>query len=312
LKKGGNIMQFRTDMADERRDLYRKANKIEDEVTGIECEEEDRYGNRITRVKILNEEGEKALNKKKGNYITIDLKKVSNLEGIEKEKVEDIISEEISSIANKYLNSQDDEVLVVGLGNNDLVCDSLGSKVIENIEVTRHIKKYYPQFLKDDARSVSSFAPSVMGKTGIETLEIVQGISDKIKPKLIIAIDSLASRSIERVNKSVQISDTGIIPGGGVENARQGITFETTGIPVIAIGVPTAVETAVIVNDALSLFIDNLNDEYLNRLKEEDNYSKIKEVLNPYDYNLIVTPKEIDELTEDLAGLISNAINFAL
>lgn len=206
-------MQFRTDMADERRDLYRKANKIEEEVNGIECEEDERYGNKITRVKILNSEGEKALNKKKGNYITIDLKKVSNLEGIEKEKVEDIIAEEISGLAENYLTSPEDEALVVGLGNNDLVCDSLGSKVIENIEVTRHIKKYYPQFLKEGARGISSFAPSVMGKTGIETLEIIQGISDKIKPKLIIAIDSLASRSIERVNKSIQISDTGIIPG---------------------------------------------------------------------------------------------------
>ena len=228
-------MQFRTDMADERRDLYRKANNLEDEVAGLECEEEKKDGAKITRVKVLNEEGEKALNKKKGNYITIDLKKVSNLSDNEKENLEDIISEEISKLSNKFLNSSEDEVLIVGLGNNDLVCDSLGSKVIENIEVTRHIKKYYPQFLKDGARGISSFAPSVMGKTGIETLEIIQGIANKIKPKLIIAIDSLASRSIERVNKSIQISDTGIIPGGGVGNARMGITYDNLGIPVIAV-----------------------------------------------------------------------------
>lgn len=310
-------MQFRTDMADERRDLYRKANKLEEEINGIECEEEERYGNRITRVKIINEEGEKALNKIKGNYITIDLKKVSNLRDDEREKIEDLISEEISAISNKYLTSTEDEVLVVGLGNNDLVCDSLGSKVIDNIEVTRHIKKYYPQYLKEGARGISSFAPSVMGKTGIETLEIIQGISDKISPKLIIAIDSLASRSIERVNKSIQISDTGIVPGGGVGNERLGITFDNLKIPVIAIGVPTAVETAVIVNDALDLFIEKLQDKaesnnYLNKLKEQDNYNEIKEALNPYNYNLVVTPKEVDELTESLAGLISNAINFAI
>ena len=176
---------------------------------------------------------------------------------------------------------------------------------------------YYPQFLKDGARGISSFAPSVMGKTGIETLEIIQGISNKIKPKLIIAIDSLASRSIERVNKSIQISDTGIVPGGGVGNERMGITYENLSIPVIALGVPTAVETAVIVNDALSLFIEKLQDEaksnsFLNELKEEDNYDEIKKALNPYDYNLVVTPKEVDELTEDLAKIISNGINFAL
>ena len=310
-------MEFRTDMADERRDLYRKANQIEDEINGIECEEEERYGNKITRVRILNEEGERALNKKKGNYITIDLNKVSNLEKDEQEKIEDIISEEISMLVNKILTSSEEEVLVVGLGNNDLICDSLGSKVIENIEVTRHVKKYYPQFLKDGARSISSFAPSVMGKTGIETLEIIQGISSKINPKLIIAIDSLASRSISRVNKSIQISDTGIIPGGGVGNEQKAITFENLGIPVIAIGVPTAVETAVIVNDALNLFIENMqrtdkSNDYLKELKEENNYEEIKNALNPYDYNLIVTPKEVDELTEGLASLISNAINFAL
>ena len=310
-------MRFRTDMADERRDLYRKANKLEEEVAGIACEEEERYGNKITRVKILNEEGEKALNKKQGNYITIDLKKISNLDENEKERLEDVIAEEISALTSSYLHSPEEEVFIIGLGNNDLVCDSLGSKVIENIEVTRHIKKYYPQFLKEGARGISSFAPSVMGKTGIETLEVIQGISDKIKPKLIIAIDSLASRSIERVNKSIQIADTGIVPGGGVENERMGITFENLGIPVIAIGVPTAVETAVIVNDALDLFIAKLQEKaesnsYLNRLKEAHNYDEIKETLNPYDYNLVVTPKEVDELTENLAELISHAINFAL
>lgn len=310
-------MQFRTDMADERRDLYKKANNLEDEIAGLECEEEKKDEVKITRVKVLNEEGEQALNKKKGNYITIDLKKVDNLTDVEKEKLEDIISEEISKLSSNYLKSSEDEVLIVGLGNNDLVCDSLGSKVIENIEVTRHIKKYYPQFLREGARGISSFAPSVMGKTGIETLEIIQGVTSKIKPKLIIAIDSLASRSIERVNKSIQISDTGIIPGGGVGNARMGITYENLGIPVIALGVPTAVETAVIVNDALSLFITKLQDQaksnsYLNELKEEDNYDEIKEALNPYDYNLVVTPKEVDELTEGLAEIIANGINFAL
>ena len=312
-------MQFRTDMADERRDLYRKANNLEDEISGLECEEEEKENAKITRVKILNEDGEKALNKKKGTYITIDLKSVSDLTDDQKEKIENIISAEISRLSKKYLKSPEDEALVIGLGNNDLVCDSLGSKVVENIEVTRHIKKYYPQYLKEGVRGISSFAPSVMGKTGIESLEIVQGISNKINPKLIIAIDSLASRSIERVNRSIQISDTGIIPGGGVGNGRLGITYENLGIPVISLGVPTCVE---IVNDSLNLFIEKLQDEaksnsFLNELKAEDNYDEIKEALNPYDYNLVVTPKEVDELTEDLSKLIANrnkygAINLSL
>lgn len=309
-------MQFRTDMADERRDLYKKANNIENEVDGIQCSTEEFSNGKITRVKILNENGENALNKKKGNYVTIDLKKVSNLSEDIQEKLEDMISNEIKELIKKHLGPED-EVLVVGLGNSEMVADSLGSKVIDNIEVTRHIKKYYPEYLKEGARGISAIAPSVMGKTGIETLEIVQGVVQKTKPKLLIVIDSLASRSIERISKSIQISDTGIVPGGGVENARLGLTQYSLGIPVIAIGVPTAVETAVIVNDSLDLFIKKLQDEaksneYLNKLKEEDNYDSIKEALNPYDYNLIVTPKEVDELTVDLANIISNSINIAL
>ena len=202
-------------------------------------------------------------------------------------------------------------------GNNDLVADALGSKVIDKIEVTRHIKKYYPNFLREGERAISALAPSVMGKTGIETLEVVKGVVENIKPKVLIAIDSLASRSIDRISKSIQISDTGIIPGGGVGNVRLGLTQDTLNIPVIAIGVPTAVETAVIVNDALDTFIGKLQDEaksneYMNNLKENDNYEEIKEALNPHDYNLIVTPKEIDDLVDDLADLVSEGINLAL
>lgn len=309
-------MQFRTDMADERRDLYRKANNIEEEINGIECEIQEHEDIRITRVKILNENGEKALGKKKGSYITIDLKKVTNLPDEKANNISETISNELKNIMKDYLKPED-EVLVVGLGNDDLVADALGSKVIDNIEVTRHIKKYYPKYLKEGARAVSAIAPSVMGKTGLETLEIVQGVVNNIKPKALVVIDSLASRSIERISKSIQISDTGIIPGGGVENARQGLTIDTLGIPVIAIGIPTAVETAVIVNDALDLFITKLQDEaksneYLNKMKEEDNYEEIRDALNPKNYNLIVTPKEIDELVDELSIILADGINFSL
>ncbi len=310
-------MLFRTDMADERRDVYKKANKLEDEIEGIECETEDLKDEiRVTRVKILNEKGEEALNKKKGNYITIDVKKITNLPEEKQNNIINSISKEVKSLINIHIK-EDAEVLVVGLGNGNLVADALGTKVIENIEVTRHIKKYCPEFLNEDEREISAIAPGVMGLTGIETLEVVKGIVDNVKPKLLIVIDSLASRSIERISKSIQISDTGIIPGGGVGNARKGLTKESLGIPVIAIGIPTAVETAVIVNDALDLFISKLQDEarsneYLNKLKEEDNYEEIKEALVPGNYNLIVTPKEIDELADDMALLVSEGINMSL
>jgi len=273
-------------------------------------------GTKITRVKILNENGEQALGKKKGTYITIDLDKVSNLPKERENDIGDTISVEIKNILDSYLQPED-EVLVVGLGNNALIADALGSKVVDKIEVTRHIKKYYPKYLKEGARGISAIAPGVMGRTGIETLEVVQGIVKTINPKLLIVIDNLASRSIERISKSIQISDSGIIPGGGVGNSRLGLTKDTLGIPVIAIGVPTAVETAVIVNDALDIFITKLQEdaksnEYLNKLKAEDNYEEIKEALNPQNYNLIVTPKEIDELIEDLSNLLSDGINLAL
>lgn len=309
-------MLFRTDMADERRDMYKKANEIEDEVEGIECEVEEKDNIRITRVKILNEKGEEALNKKKGNYVTIDVNKITNLNEENENSIIDTISNELKDILKIHLKPEED-VLIVGLGNDDMVADALGSEVIDRIEVTRHIKKYFPQYLKPGERAISAIAPSVMGKTGIETYEIVKGVVDKTKPKVLIVIDSLASRNIERISKSIQISDTGIIPGGGVGNAREGLTYDALGIPVIALGIPTAVETAVIVNDALNVFIEKLQDEaksnqYLNNLKENDNYEEIKEALNPKDYNLIVTPKEIDELIVSLSEILSESINISL
>ena len=164
---------------------------------------------------------------------------------------------------------------------------------------------------------VSAIAPGVLGTTGIETVEILKGIVENIKPKLLIVIDALASRSIERISSTVQLSDTGIVPGAGVGNTRSEISKNTLGIPVIAIGIPTVVETAVLVNDCLDVFIQKLQDEaksndYLNKLKEEDNYEEIKEALLPKEYNLIVTPKDIDETIENLAIIISEGLNRSL
>ena len=209
------------------------------------------------------------------------------------------------------------EILVVGLGNMYVTPDSLGPKVVNDIEVTRHIINYLPQYVEEGTRMVSAISPGVLGTTGIETMEIVKGIVDNINPKLVIVIDALASRSIERISSTVQLSDTGIVPGAGVGNARNEISINTLGIPVIAIGIPTVVETAVLVNDCLDLFIGKLQDEaksndYLNQLKNEDNYEEIKEALVPNDYNLIVTPKEIDDLIENMTKVVATGINGAM
>ena len=309
-------MRFYTDMADERRDLYKYANKIENEIDGIECELENKEDIKITRVKILNENGEEALQKRKGSYVTIDLKKMNNISESLKEEIINVISKEIEKIISLKIKKEDD-VLVVGLGNGNLIADALGSKVIENIEVTRHIKKYYPEYLNGNQRSISAISPGVMGLTGIETIEFIKGIVNNINPKLIIVIDSLASRSIERIVKSIQISDTGIVPGGGVENAQKELTLESIGVPVIAIGIPTVVDLGTIINEGVDIFITKLQENaksnvYLNKLKQQDNYEEIKDALIPKNYNIIVTPKEIDELVENMKELIAQGINCAL
>jgi len=193
----------------------------------------------------------------------------------------------------------------------------LGPKVINEIDVTRHIKKYLPQYVEEGTRTVSAISPGVLGTTGIETVEILKGIVDNINPKLLIVIDALASRSIERISSTIQISDTGIVPGAGVGNTRQEISQESLGIPVVAIGIPTVVDLGTIIDEGLDIFIEKLQEkaesnEYLNKLKEQDNYEEIKEALAPNDYNMIVTPKEIDDLIENMKDVIARGINYAV
>lgn len=311
------MYNFRTDLASERRELYKKANSLENEIDGIESQKEEINENiQIERVKIINENGEKAIGKPIGNYITIDIKKLKIAQDEDIQKSSEILSNELRSIIDTHIDKQG-EILVVGLGNIYVTPDALGPKVINEIEVTRHIINYMPQYVKEGTREVSAISPGVLGTTGIETLEILKGIVDNIHPKLLIVIDALASRSIERISSTIQISDTGIVPGAGVGNKRAEISKETLGIPVVAIGIPTVVETAVLVNDCLDLFITELQEnaesnEYLNKLKEEDNYERIKDALLPKDYNLIVTPKEIDDLIENMSNIVASGINNAV
>ena len=161
------------------------------------------------------------------------------------------------------------------------------------------------------------FHHGVLGTTGIETLEIIKGIVDNIKPKMLIVIDSLASKSIERISSTIQIADTGIVPGAGVGNTRKELSKNTLGIPVIAIGVPMVVDLATITDDCLNIFITKLQQEaksndYLNNLKENDNYEEIKDALIPNDFNMIVTPKEIDDLIENMGNVVARGINFSI
>ena len=311
------MFNFRTDLALERRDLYRKANKIENEIEGIETEEEEINDKiRTSRVKVINEKGAEAIGKPIGNYITIDIKnlKIATTEDIK--SFSEVLTKELKTLIQKHENNKDD-ILVVGLGNIYVTPDSLGPKVINEIDVTRHILEYMPEAIPENTRPVSAISPGVLGTTGIETLEIIKGIVENIHPKLLIVIDALASRSIERISSTIQLADTGITPGAGVGNTRKDLSKDTLGIPVIALGIPTVVEAATIAADSLDLFIQKIQEEaksneFLNKLQEEDKYELIKEVLAPEDYNFIVTPKEIDDLIENMKDVVARGINFAV
>lgn len=285
------------------------------------------------------------LNKKEGNYITIELTDITNYE--DRENVGKVLVKEIKDILNKNNIKDNYECLVIGLGNKKSTPDALGPMVIDNILVTRHLFELNAD-VKEGIRKVSAIIPGVMGNTGIETIDIIKGIVDNVKPKFIIVIDSLCASSIERLNKTIQLTDTGIHPGSGIGNMRKEISKDTLGIPVIAIGVPTVVESVTIVNDTLEYMFMHLNylknnyetsklvvkrnNNYLDKIKsskvsnedkeilggiigsldEEKKKNLISEVLNNINYNLIVTPKEIDFIIEKLANVISNSINNAI
>jgi len=213
-------------------------------------------------------------------------------------------------------------VLVVGLGNWDVTPDSLGPKVVSKVLITRHLFEFVPEKIKDRRiRSVCAISPGVMGITGIETSEIIGGIVQRIHPDLIIAIDALASRRLERISTAIQIADTGIVPGSGIGNERKGITKETVGVPVVAIGVPMVVDAAIIANDAIDLLLERLKNEtdrssplymLLESIPDEDRFNLIKEVIFPYYGNLFVTPKDIDRIVENISTVIADGINKAI
>ena len=310
------MYNFRTDLALERRDIYQKINSLQ-QIDGIESTEEQINDNiKVSRVKITNQNGEKAIGKPIGNYITIDVKKLKVATDEDIQKTAETLTNELKKIIDIHTDKQGD-ILIVGLGNIYVTPDALGPKVINEIDVTRHIIKYLPQYVEEGTRPVSAISPGVLGTTGIETVEILKGIVDNTKPKLLIVIDALASRSIERISSTIQISDTGIVPGAGVGNTRQEISQGSLGIPVVAIGIPTVVELATLVSDGIDIFIDRLQEkaesnEYLNKLQQEDKYEEVKEALNVGEYNMIVTPKEIDDLIENMKDVVARGINFAV
>ncbi|MFZ5352905.1 MAG: GPR endopeptidase [Bacillota bacterium] len=310
------MINIRTDLAVEARELYSENQRKE--IPGVEVDIQKQEDITITRVKVVEEVGAKIMGKPIGNYVTIEVPRLKENDKDLQENVVRAVAVEIGNITS--LNNQS-VILVVGLGNWNVTPDALGPKVVSHLLVTRHIKEYIPEQIDEGVRSVCAISPGVLGITGIETSEIIKGIVDRVKPDLVIAIDALASRKLERVSTTVQIADTGINPGSGVGNNRKELSRESLGVPVIAIGVPTVVDAATMANDTIELLVDNLmqqsskDSQFYNLLKnmsKDDKYSMISEVLSPFLGNLMVTPKEIDRLIEDISKVIANGLNIAL
>lgn len=306
----------RTDMALEKRELYEK--KFKREIDGVIAKEETIDEIKVTTVDIINEDGEKKMGKGIGRYITIDMPSEVHYDADIKAQASHLIA---SSLEQIIKIKEHDVTLVVGLGNESVTPDALGPKVVKGLMVTRHLKKLIPEHFGDEVRPVCAIAPGVLGTTGIESGEIIKSLVEKIKPAQIICIDALASRKLERVANSIQITDTGIEPGAGVGNNRMKINKENMGVPVIAIGVPTVVDAGTIASDAIDLVIDEMIEHadegkgFYNMLKNIDRYEKsnmIRNLLNPYVGDLMVTPKEVDDIIDSISKLVSEGLNVAL
>ena len=299
-KKSSLNIDYRTDMADERVSIYKLENNVDD-INGIKLQNKE-YENMIeSQVDVLNDEAKKLLSKEIGKYITFEIKDVDLLNENEKNEIENVISKKIDELIGKDVKS----LLIVGLGNEKVTPDSLGYLTVKNIDVTRHIFKYAKELIDENQIQTSCICPGVLGTTGIETFEIIESVVKKINPDVVIVIDALASTSINRVGSTIQISNTGIVPGNGVRNKRAKISKETLNKEVIAMGVPTVVDMATITNEVIEKIIDDNSDS--NEKRSNERYKKIVDVLDEKNY--IVTPKEIDELMVIMSDIIAKAIN---
>lgn len=312
--------KIRTDLAMEQKERFESDHV---EVSGVVLEEEydEEKEIKITTVRIETENGAKAMGKPVGTYLTLEAPNMAAAdEGYHRE-----ISEILAGFLEKYMKDTEENqekgysVLVVGLGNREVTPDALGPYVVDQLNVTRHIVQEYGRYAvgKGGSRIVSAIVPGVMAQTGMESAEIIRGIVNETTPDLIMVIDALAARSTKRLNRTIQISDAGIHPGAGVGNHRSEITKDTMGIPVIAIGVPTVVDAATIVNDTMENFITALETSetlkgvgvVLQGYNSAEKYELVKELIAPHLNGMFVTPKDIDDTVRRISYTISEAMN---
>ena len=315
---------------------------------GVKYEEDDIRGLKVTCIDVAPESVER-VGKKAGRYMTLDTSAIMTHDHDQLTVAMEVFAEQFGKLLKHRGIKETDTCLVIGLGNDHVTPDALGPLVVDEVIVTRHLYELSPNDVDRNYREVSALAPGVMGMTGIETSDIIESLVKKIKPNFLVVVDALASRSISRVNKMIQMTDTGIAPGSGVGNKRKAVDEETLGIPVFAVGVPTVVDAVSITSDTIDLLLKHigkslkeenrsykklvpfsaarqtyteddlpspeLREQFLGQignLEEEEKRQLISEVLTPNGFNLIVTPKGIDSDMENLATLISNGINRVL
>lgn len=315
MVRNDNMTYKRTDLALEQTELYKESTPEKADIDGVEIDEETKNDIKITRVKVLDENGERLISKPVGSYITLE---AQTLNYMTKESYEDIclaLKNELEALVRIDLSKP---VLVVGLGNRNITADSLGPKTVEQLFVTRHLFEQMPELVGEETTSVCAIAPGVLGITGIETMEIVKGVVNKVSPGLVIAVDALAARKLERINTTLQISDTGINPGSGVGNNRKAINRNTLGVDVISIGVPTVVDAITMSNDTLDMTLDAIRASgkeddgilsLIEKMSSEEKYSLIQRVLAPTIGDMVLTVKEVDMSMNKISKIIAGAIN---
>lgn len=307
--------QIYTDLAVEAKDMA--VERTGGEVRGVSVDEERKKYSLVTRIKVMNDEAAQAIGKPIGDYISIEAQGLTTNNREIHSELSGIVAEELEKLIDFNSFGDNATTFVVGLGNWNATPDALGPKVIHYLMITRHLYDDVPPELQEGLRSVCALSPGVMGLTGVQTAEIIKGVIEQVKPDLLIAIDALAARSASRLGTTIQMSNIGIHPGSGLGKKRTGITPDTMGIPVIAIGVPTVVHASTIASDAVDKLMKTPefagpDAEQYKQLDASYKNQVVNDILRPFFGNLVVTPKGIDELIQDVSRCLAGGINIAL
>ena len=340
----------RTDLAVEAKDMYVEQEQQTEKIPGVTVKDETHQDVKVSKI-IISEEGEEALQKKPGTYITIYADGVKKQDTARQQNAVSVLAKEVQTLLKASQIEPGGKGLIVGLGNWNVTPDALGPMTVEKVMVTNHLFELEYETVQSGYRPVAAISPGVMGVTGMETSDIVLSVIQQFDPAFVLVVDALASRSIERINETIQLTDSGIHPGSGVGNHRKELSYETLGIPVIAIGVPTVVDAVTIASDTLDYVLMHMGREWkekddpknallssnmpiqhqnlnegdlpsaserqtflglIGNLTDAEKRTLLEEVLTPMGKNLIVTPKEIDGFMNDMAYVIARAMNAAL